>query len=407
MSKAPQPSLLQKQTFWEKPGVLSGMASIVAIITGLLCGFIVLFISDSSQAVAGLALILRGGFTNGAKGVGDMLHQAMPIIVTGLSVGFAFKTGLFNIGATGQFTVGAFAALYVGYNWEFLGPIHWVVALLAAMLAGAIWGLIPGLFKAYLNVSEVISSIMMNYIGLYLVNHLVKQTIFDKMQSLAYAAKPSGNVPKLGLDNIFYQRTGDYISPSTAHAGIFIAIAMALLMYVILNKTTFGYELKACGYNRHASRYAGINEKRNIVLSMTIAGALAGLGGGLLYLSGSAGRRYKVVDVLLAEGFNGIPVALLGMSNPIAIIFTGLFVGHITIGGNNLQTLGYVSEVVSIIISVIIYFSAFSLLFKDIILKLIRREKATAATEETEVAVVDTQETVAEETNEGGDDDVH
>ena len=399
MSKAPQPTL-QKPTFWERQGVLNGMASIIAIFTGLLCGFIVLFISNSSQAVAGLALILRGGFTNGAKGVGDMLHQSMPLIVTGLSVGFAFKTGLFNIGATGQFTVGAFAALYVGYHWEFLGPVHWLVALLAATLAGALWGLIPGLFKAFLNVSEVISSIMMNYIGLYLVNHLVKQTIFDRMQSLAFAAKPTGNVPKMGLDHIFYQKTGDYISVSTVHAGIFIAIAMAILIYIILDKTTFGYELKACGYNRSASRYAGINEKRNIVLSMTISGALAGLGGGLLYLSGSAGRRYKVIDVLLNEGFNGIPVALLGMSNPIAIIFTGLFIGHITIGGNNLQTLGYVSEVVSIIISVIIYFSAFSLLFKDIILKLIRKEKKPAANAPEQAAP-------AEDAAEGGDDDVH
>jgi len=397
MSKAPQSSPLQDESFFERPGVLNGMSSIIAIVTGLLCGFIVLLISNPDQALAGLALILRGGFTNGAKGVGDMLHQAMPLIVTGLSVGFAFKTGLFNIGATGQFTVGAFAALYVGYHWEFLGPVHWIVALLAAALAGAFWGLIPGLFKAYLNVSEVISSIMMNYIGLYLVNHLVKQTIFDKMQSLAYTAKPSGNVPKMGLDRIFYQQTGDYISPSTVHAGIIIAIILALLMYVVLNKTTFGYELKACGYNRHASRYAGINEKRNIVLSMTIAGALAGLGGGLLYLSGSAGRRYKVIDVLLNEGFNGIPVALLGMSNPIAIIFTGLFIGHITIGGNNLQTLGYVSEVVSIIISVIIYFSAFSLLFKDVILKFIKREKAPVAAE--------TKTPAAEEASEGGNDD--
>lgn len=362
-----------KQSLITRPGFLNAMGSLAAIAAGLLCGFLVLLISNPSQAVPGLMMILRGGFTSW-KSLGDTLHQSMPIIVTGLSVGFAFKTGLFNIGATGQFTVGAFAALYVGYNCTFLGPFTWIAALLAATLAGAFWGLIPGLFKAYLNVSEVISSIMMNYIGLHLVNLLVKSSnIYDQRQNLAYAPPESATVPSFGLDKIFYNKTGDYITTSTVHGGIIIAVLVAIAMYLILNRTTFGYELKACGYNRFASKYAGINEKRNIVLSMVIAGALSGLGGGLFYLSGSSGRRYKVIDVLLGEGYNGIPVALLGLSNPIAIIFAGFFIGHITVGGNNLQILGYVPEIISIITSVIIYFSAFSLLFKHAIISLSKR----------------------------------
>lgn len=362
-----------RRSILERPGLMSGMSSIAAILVGLLFGFIVLLVSDASNAVAGLVMILKGGFTNGAKGIGEVLHQAMPIIATGLSVGFAFKTGLFNIGATGQFTVGAFAALYVAYYGSAFGALQWVVALLAAALAGALWGLIPGLFKAYLNVSEVISSIMMNYIGLYLVNMLVKQTIYDQKQNLAYAATGNAMIPKMGLDKIFYQQTGNYINVSTVHGGIFIIIVVSILMYFVLNRTTFGYELRACGYNQHASNYAGINAKRNVVLSMVIAGALSGLGGGLLYLSGSSGRRYKVVDTLLNDGYNGIPVALLGLSNPIGIIFSGLFIGYITIGGNNLQSLGYVSEIIDIITAVIIYFSAFSLLFKNVLLRLIKR----------------------------------
>ncbi len=162
------------------------------------------------------------------------------------------------------------------------------------------------------------------------------------------------------------------------------------MIYIILNKTTFGYELKACGYNRYASRYAGINEKKSIVLSMVIAGMLAGLGGALLYLSGPSGRRIKVVDVLAAEGFSGIPVALLGLSNPIGIVFAALFISYITVGGDYMQRLNFVPEIIDIIIAAIIYFSAFSLLFREVIAKLIsggfkrksNQSDATGASEE-------------------------
>jgi simple sugar transport system permease protein len=178
--------------------------------------------------------------------------------------------------------------------------------------------------------------------------------------------------PKWGLDGVFYNMRGNYKDISTVNCGIIIAAAMAIVMYVVLNKTTFGYELKACGYNRFASRYAGVNEKRSIVLSMVISGALAGLGGGLLYLAGATGRHYQVLDVLLAEGFNGIPVALLGLSNPIGIVFSGIFVSYITLGGNYLQQLRFVPEVIDIIIAIIIYFAAFSRLFRDVTLRLLR-----------------------------------
>ena len=159
---------------------------------------------------------------------------------------------------------------------------------------------------------------------------------------------------------------------STVNSGFYIAIIVAIVMYIVLNKTTFGYELKACGFNKDASKYAGINEKRSIVFSMVIAGALAGLGGGLLYLSGPSGRHIKAVDVLAIEGFNGIPVALLGLSNPIGIIFSAIFISYITLGGNYLQTLDFVPEIIDIIIACIIYFSAFALLFRNILPKLLK-----------------------------------
>ncbi len=166
---------------------------------------------------------------------------------------------------------------------------------------------------------------------------------------------------------------------------------IAIVIYIILNKTTFGYELKACGFNPHASKYAGINEKRNIVLSMVIAGMLAGLGGGLLYLSGANGRRIKVVDVLAAEGFNGIPVALLGLSNPIGIIFSAIFISYITQGGNYLQTLDFVPEVIDIIIAIIIYFSAFSLILRTLLPRFIKSRKQKASEKAGESDIKDTE----------------
>lgn len=348
--------------FLRGDGFISFLSSLMAIVVGLLVGLIILLLSNPSQAFNGFGAILAGGFVD-MKNMGQVFYFATPIILTGLSVGFANKTGLFNIGASGQFIVGAFAAVYVGVKWTFMpGVLHWIAALLMAMLAGAVWGLLPGLLKAKCNVNEVISCIMMNYVGMYLVNFLVSRTVFDQLKNQSKRVSSSAVTPKLGLDQIF--KTGN--SPSSVNAGIFVAIIAGIVIYIILAKTKFGFELKACGYNRNACKYAGINENRGIVLSMAIAGALAGLGGALLYLAGS-GKGIEVVDTLAAEGFNGIPVALLGLNNPIGIIFSGIFVAYLTVGGFNMQLYNFVPQVIEIIIAVIIYFSAFALLLKGFI----------------------------------------
>ena len=358
-------------------GFNKSAASVISIIIGLLVGFIILLISNSTDAAHGFEIILKGGFSTGAKGMGQVLYFATPLILTGLSVGFAFKTGLFNIGAPGQFIMGAFAAVYVGVKWTFLpAPLHWMAALAAAALMGGLWALIPGLLKAYMNVHEVISTIMMNYIGMYLANYLIKLYIYDSKKALSLNVADSSVLPKGGLDYIFYNNLGPVKDMSTVNCGIWIALLVAVIMYIVINKTTFGYELKACGFNQNASRYAGINAKKNVVLSMVIAGMLAGLGGGLLYLSGASGRRIKVVDELAAEGFNGIPVALLGLSNPIGIIFSAIFISYITQGGNYLQTLNFAPEIIDIIIAVIIYFSAFSLYFSKLLPRLIKKGRS-------------------------------
>ena len=333
------------------------ISSIVAIICGLIIGFIILLIANPGEAFPGFATILSGPVAHGMKGIGQVFYYATPLILCGLSVGFAFKTGLFNIGGSGQFLMGAFGGVVIGLTCEKLGPVQWLVGLLFATLLGALWGAIPGILKAYFNVNEVITCIMLNYIALFWVNMTVKgsSVLFNTLRNESKDIPKAATLPKLGLDVIF--------DGSSVNSGIIIAIVAAIVLYIILEKTTFGYELKACGFNKTASKYAGINENRSIVMSMLIAGAICGLAGGIMLLSGT-GRHIEVKDVMPNEGFNGISVALLGVSNPIGIIFSGLFIAYLTAGGFYLQLFHFSKEIIDIIIAVIIYFSAFSLIIK-------------------------------------------
>ena len=220
---------------------------------------------------------------------------------------------------------------------------------------------------------------MLNYIALYLINYLIKISyLFDSLKNQSVNVAATAVIPKAGLDQIFFILKGKYHDASSVNAGILIAIGIALLMYVLLNKTTFGFELKAVGYNRHASRYAGISENRAIITSMAIAGGLAGGAGALMYLAPASGMHIHVEEVLAAQGFNGIAVALLGMSSPLGIIFTGLFIAHITVGGAYLQSLRYMKEIIEVIIGLIIYFSAFSLLVRDMILRANKKRRLKA-----------------------------
>ena len=341
-------------------GGLSVLSSFVAVIAGLLVGLVVLLVTDAGQAFPAFINILTAGFQS-MRNFGEVLYFATPIILTGLSVGFAMKTGLFNIGAAGQFTFGAFVAILIGVQATFLPPpVRIIASLLAAMLAGALWAAIPGLLKAFRNVHEVISCIMTNWIGIFLVNYLILNTIFDAERNSTMRVPAAANMPGLGLGEFFQ---GGAIRPSSVNSGIIVAIVAAIIVYIILDKTKFGYELKACGLNHNAAKYAGISEKRNIILSMMISGALAGLGGALHFLSG-AGITMNVANVLSAEGFTGISVALLGLNNPIGIIFGGMLIAYLHLGGFQMQLYGFVPEIIEIVTSVIIYFCAFVLLVK-------------------------------------------
>ena len=359
--------------FLSSMGGMNALSSIMAIVAGLIAGFVILLISNPGQAFNGFITILTGGFSD-MFNLGQVLYYATPIIMTGLSVGFAGKTGLFNIGASGQFMSGMYASILVAIKCSFLpGPLQCIAAMVAGVLAGAIWGLIPGILKALRNVHEVIACIMMNYIGMYLVNHLIKSTgIYDQLKNMTMRVPPAANLPTLGLEKVFSTATEQGgARPSSVGSGIVIAIIVCIILYIVLEKTKFGYELKSCGYNREAARYAGINENRGIMMSMLIAGALAGLGGAVLALSGT-GRGVTVVDVLAKEGFQGIPVALLGLYNPIGILFSGVLIAYLTQSGFLLQRLDFAPEIIEIIVSIIIYFSALALLLKGLIQRIFR-----------------------------------
>jgi len=333
-------------------------ASMCAILIGLFVGFLVLLASNPDNALSAFLTILKGGLSGGSKGIGNVLFKAIPIIMTGLSVAIAFKAGMFNIGTPGQFIMGAYTAIYIGCYLTFLPPvIHWLVCILSATAVGALWVLIPALLKAFLNVNEVIATIMMNYIGMYTSNYLITKYVFDANKNQSKLVAASAQTPKLGMDKLF--------PGSSLNAGIFVALLCMILIYVLLQRSTFGYELKACGQHCSAARYAGINEKKCIVMTLLIAGALAGLGGGLTYVAGD-GRSIFVVDVLAQEGFTGISVALLAMNHPIAIFFSGIFIASLTVGGFYMQLYQYPYEVIDIIIAIIIYFSAISLLVRKL-----------------------------------------
>lgn len=381
-------------------GVSSLLASLTCILMGLVIGFLALLIlgwitlAQDGNTVSfgemlgktwnsGFKAILSGGFytTANAMGMGvrTEILQAAPLIMTGLSVAFAFKTGLFNIGAAGQYTVGAYFALFSAIVLK----LPWWACLLASAIGGAIWGAIPGFFKAYLNVNEVITAIMFNWIGLYGVNTLIYQggsgPMYNTNTTKTYTIKQVSPDSLLPTFNIPIGEKGYFGKMFLPTIGIFIAIAVAVLIWVVLNKTVFGYELKACGFNKNAAKYAGINDRKNIILSMTIAGALAGLGAGLFYLSGSKEWEPLVSTSLPATGFNGISVALLASSNPIGCIFSAIFISHITVGGGFMDAGIFPSEVSSIISGVVIYLCAFSLLFKSGIRKFFAREPKNAA----------------------------
>ena len=372
-------------TIYRKDGTKKVLASLISILVGLFVGTIVVVIVGLSKDTItgkgiwdGVRLIFAGILSTGRdatgnltwgynpQALGNMLFRATPLIMTGLSVAVAYKTGLFNIGAPGQYLMGTMVSLMIalGIPSESVpAGLIWVLSFLGGCLAGALWGAIPGLLKAFLNINEVLACIMTNWLAANLVTWAFDISNFKNVvenTKAGYIYKTSFNgvaTPKLGLDHLF--------PGSQVNGGIIIAIVIAIAMFILINKTTLGYQLKACGANRHAARYAGINDKRNIVLSMAIAGALAGGGAALFWLSGNTEFFWSTYQSLPSTGFNGIPVALLAVSNPIGVIFTAIFMAMLDIVGQQLTGYtAYNEYITDVIISVIVYLSAFSLVIR-------------------------------------------
>lgn len=374
-----------KESFLRRAGTRSVLSSLISIAIGLLAGAAVILVVGLANPDLGLAsawdgirLAVLGLFSTGRNAtgaltfgfnpttIGNMLFRATPVIMTGLSVAVAFKTGLFNIGAPGQYLAGTAASLFIALSIPSSAVpawLIWILAFFGGMLAGAIWGAIPGLLKALLNINEVIASIMTNWIAANLVTWLFD---ISNLKNVAENTK-SGYIYKTTFNGVATAKMGlDQLFPgSQVNGGILVAIALAVIVYVILSRTTFGYELKACGANRFAARYAGIKDKRNIVLSMAIAGALAGAGAALYYLSGNTEFFWSTYQSLPGVGFNGIPVALLAANHPIGVIFTGLFMSALDLAGLQLTNLtAYNEYITDVIIAVIVYLSAFSLVIR-------------------------------------------
>ena len=387
---------------WRKDGTKSVASSLISILVGLAVGAIIILIMGGASDNLGLRsaweairLEFLGLFSTGRGdggsltfgfnpvNMGNMLFRATPLILTGMSVAVAYKTGLFNIGAPGQYLMGTAATLMLALGIPTSAvpaPLVWVIAFVGGILAGAIWGCIPGLVKAFLNINEVLACIMTNWIAANLVSWVFdgssfRNTTENTKSAYIYMTSHNGvQTAKMGLDSIFPN--------SQVNGGILIAIVIAILMYILMNKTTLGYQLKACGSNRHAARYAGIADKRNIVLSMAIAGGLSGAAAALYYLSGNTEFFWNTYQSLPDTGFNGIPVALLAVSNPIGVIFTGCFMSMLDIVGQQITNLTPYNEYISdVIVATIVYLSAFSLLIKMLLTGRRKKKLAEAAGE--------------------------
>ena len=406
--------------FYAKDSTQKVVASLLSILIGLVVGsLVILIVGLTSKSIStkgaweGIRLIFAGIFSTGrdASGalswgfnptsIGNMLFRATPLIMTGLSIAVAYKTGLFNIGAPGQYLMGTMVSLMLALSLptETMGAfLVWFIAFLGGMLAGALWGAIPGLLKAFLNINEVLACIMTNWIAANLVTWLFDISKFKNMvegTKSGYIYKTTYNgvaTAKLGLDKLF--------PGSQVNAGILVAILFAIVMYILINKTTLGYQLKACGSNRHAARYAGIKDKRNIVLSMAIAGSMAGGGAALYYLSGNTEFFWSTYQSLPATGFNGIPVALLAVNNPIAVIFTAIFMSMLDIIGLQLTNLtAYNEYITDVIIAAIVYLSAFALVIRMMIAP---KKKRSAEPETERTATVESADNA--DTEKGGDE---
>ena len=340
-------------------GLQALFASVLCILAGLLIGYIVLLFINPQGAGEAILNIVKNFLTwsrpnSQLKQLGNTLAKTMPLILCSLSILFAYKVGLFNIGTAGQYVAGSCASLYAALAWGW----GWLPCMIFAMVAGSLLGAVTGFLKAYCNVNEVISGIMLNWISLYTANTILTNVKESTSPYTLYLNKvnPGSLLPTLGLEKLFNNN-------GNVTLAVPLTIIVAVAIWIILSKTRLGYELRATGNNKNAARYAGMAQNRNIILTLMISGALAGLGASLLYQTGY--MRWECTQSSVPSmGFNGIAAAFLGGLHPIGAIFSSVFIQHITDGGQYVNTNFYSSQISDVISSVIIYLCGFVLFIK-------------------------------------------
>ncbi len=327
-------------------------SSLVCVAIGLLLGFIIMVALSPADAIYDFGMLISGGLKYyELEGFGNILATMAPLLCCGVGIIFAYKTGIFNIGAAGQYVLGSFGALVFALKFQ----LPWYVCVLMAMLFGAIWGVIPAILKVFCNVNEVISGIMLNWIGLLFVNYSYQTYLFDivdrgnSYKTYKISEWSWSKLPNFGVDP---DKMG-----STFTCAFLIAIIVAIVAFILMEKTTFGYQLKASGYNRHATKYAGINAKKNAIITMAISGAIVGLGASLYYLAGVEEWSTQISNVLPQVPWNGIIVAFIAQLNPIGAIFASGFLSVISVGSTATSQSVFPKEISDLITSIIVYLS--------------------------------------------------
>ena len=364
----------QNKNILKNPGVQSLLTSLLCILLGLFIGYLVLLLINPTGAWGAITNVMKNFLTYSSakaqlKYLGNTLVRTAPLLMCSLSVLFVYKVGLFNIGAAGQYVAGACACLYAALYLHW----HWLPCMLLAIAAGALLGVISGLLKSSFNVSEVISGIMLNWIALYITNMLLTN-VKEATSPYTYQLKaegPQAILPQISLSKLL--SGNQYVT-----IAIPIAIVCAVVIWVVLSKTLFGYELKATGNNPNAAKYCGMAEKRNIILTLAIGGALAGLGASLLYQTGYEQWQCTYSSVP-SMGFNGIAAAFLGGLSPIGSIFASFFIQHITAGGADVDKSLYCSQISDLISAINIYLCSFVLFFKTVLNSWIARHEEKKA----------------------------
>lgn len=335
---------------------------ILSVLFGFLAGAIVMILTKINP-IEGYGALIEGVIGN-SRVFGEWIVTSTPLILTGLAVAFGFRTGLFNIGAEGQVIVGSFAAVAAGIYISAPAIIHIPLVLLIAALAGSLWAFIPGFLKAKYKIHEVVVTIMLNYAALYLVNFGIN-SIPGTANNKTVAINKSASLSSEFLSNL----TGG----SRLHWGIIVALIAAVLYWFIIEKTTFGYELRSVGFNPDASQYAGMKVDRNMVLSMMISGAFAGLAGAMISIGTFDYAR--IMTSFENYGFDGIAVALLGNNSGFGILISGLLFGGLKSGSNAMALARVPKEIASIIMAFIVLFAAMNYGIKRFLVKLGKEER--------------------------------